>query len=68
MAKELWTHASAYVDLLYGDVGEYVPRPVTIGDSSAEVVEAIIGRISGEIVAVDEPEVEFVTDWTLSAA
>ena len=68
MAKDFWTHASAYVDLLYGDVVEYVPRPVTVGDSSAEVVEAIIGRISGEIVAIDEPDVEFVTDWHLTAA
>jgi hypothetical protein len=68
MADVRWGHAQAYVDMLYGEVAEYVPRPVIVADPSAEVVEAIIGRISGEIVAVDEPQVEFITDWAMSAA
>jgi hypothetical protein len=68
MVQERWAYADAYVDMLYGEVAQYVPRPVFVDDPSAEVVEAIIGRISGEIVAIDEPEVEFVTDWSLSAA
>ncbi len=58
---ETWIHASAYVEMLYGSANG-VPEPYLAEEASAEVAEAVIGRISCEMPTTWEPELDFVSE------